>query len=59
MSDDDYNFSITAVTTGRTIELPREYEDLLIAIALNLLREMTILDAEFVLEDILDAEVVE
>jgi hypothetical protein len=32
MSDDDYNFSITAVTTGRTIELPREYEDLLMLV---------------------------
>jgi len=46
----------TAIRTGQPLELPPEYEDLVIAIAINLLKEMSVLDAEYVIEDILDAE---
>jgi len=52
-------FTFIAISTNEKIELPREYEDLLIALILDLLRNMAILDAEVVLEDTLDAEYVE
>jgi hypothetical protein len=45
----------TAIATGEVIDLPREDEDLLIAIILRLVRDAAILDAEIV-GDVLDAD---
>lgn len=59
MDDVDYGLIFTAAATGQVIELPRECEDLLIAVILNLLKDQMVLDAEFLLDDILDADEVE
>lgn len=51
-------FVFTVASTGKVLELPEEGEDLLIAIVLNLLKDRMVLEADIVLEDILDAEVI-
>lgn len=56
---DRQHLIITAVVTGQVIELPREYEDMFIAIMLNLLKDEMVLNAEVIYEDILDAEVID
>lgn len=58
LNEEQQHLIITAAATGQVIDLPREGEDLLIAVLLSLLKDAMVLESEYVLEDVLDAEVI-